>query len=161
MISTIVNYGNMPMDIYFPTFNKDWSTRIFKSGRFDILNVGHIASIEYCVKHSFVNTKHIDILLHDAKNTVIPCDQRRQILMALKYVNNVFVYKQDTEEDLLKELLQDPKCYSILYHSDELKNLDQYKLPGYGIVNEIMFVPYKLVEGALCSSDIKRLIRNE
>lgn len=72
------------------------------------------------------------------------------MLDAIKYVDEVSVYEEPTEdewlEDFIKEILprrfpEDSKV--IMFHSEELRG--RKKLPGEGVVDEIIFIPRRYI----------------
>lgn len=88
------------MQIFLLVFLK--MTTIFTNGCFDILHVGHIRLFEYCksLGHKLVVGIDSDrrISLNKGPNRPINCaDDRKNILLSIKYIDRVEIFDSDQE----------------------------------------------------------------
>lgn len=76
------------------------------AGNFDVIHPGYIKMFKECKQHCnyFVILLHSDPSIERPQKIkpILSVDERDEILMSIKYVDNVFVY--DTESDLLNLL---------------------------------------------------------
>lgn len=119
-----------------------------------ILHAGHINCLRECK-----NQCEYLIVLTQPDSTIkklkgakppIPLQERILMLDAIKYVDEVAVYEEPTEDEWLSEFMTEvlPKRFEagskvVMFHSEELKG--QRKVPGDDLVNEIVFVPRRYI----------------
>lgn len=76
------------------------------AGNFDVIHPGYIAMFKECKKHcdEFIVFLHSDPTIERPEKIkpVLSVQERDEMLMSIKYIDNVFVY--DTEADLLNLL---------------------------------------------------------
>jgi bifunctional ADP-heptose synthase (sugar kinase/adenylyltransferase) len=80
----------------------------------------------------------------------IPLQERILILDAIKYVDEVAIYEEETENEWLAEFMTEvfPRRFEegskvIMFHSEELRG--RKTVPGDGLVDEIIFVPRRYI----------------
>ena len=118
-----------------------------KSGTFTILHPGHIWMLDICKEHCdylIVLTNSDDYIKR--KKGVVPIDLqgRMSILRALKQVDRVDTFPEDTEDrwiqEYKKELLEIfPDAKLIVFHSIETYGKDH--IPAADVADEIVYIP--------------------
>lgn len=107
------------------------------AGSFDLIHPGYIHMFEESKKHC----NHLTVALHrdptiERKNKLKPildCEDRKKILLSIKYVDEVIEY--DTEIDLLNLLKQNNFHVRILGDDYRLENIT-----GKDLCKEIIFI---------------------
>ena len=92
---------------------------VFTNGCFDIIHAGHIAVLERCAEladiYSMfggtvvvgVNSDESVKRLKGRMRPVTPLKQRVEVLRAIRYVDHVIVFEEDTPYELIKKLQPD------------------------------------------------------
>lgn len=84
---------------------------IFTNGCFDILHVGHIELLKYCASLGKVIVGlNSDLSVRRIKgpNRPINCEKdRKDMLLAIKYVSEVHIFDEDTPYQLIKSIKPD------------------------------------------------------
>ena len=108
------------------------------AGCFDILHPGYVEAFkkakDYC--------NHLVVLLHEnpslarpeKHNPILSVEERRQILLSLKYVDEVVVYKSENE---LLEFLKNSKI-DIRFIGDDYKNKESFT--GHDLDIDIFYI---------------------
>jgi bifunctional ADP-heptose synthase (sugar kinase/adenylyltransferase) len=93
----------------------------------------------------------------------IPLQERILILDAIKYVDEVAVYEEATEDEWLSEFVSEvlPRRFPagskvVMFHSEELRG--QKEIPGEKLVDEILFVPRRYIS---TSEIIEKIVRSK
>lgn len=111
----------------------------FKCGRFNIIHHGHVHCLNECKRRC----DQLIVLVHDKKGDdfVIPARERLYIIRNLRCVDKALMYKEDTEDEMLRGFRQisKPSDRLILFHDESLRGKNP--LPGQNIVDEIIFIP--------------------
>lgn len=85
---------------------------VFTNGCFDILHVGHVRLLEYCRSIGDrvivgVNSDDSVRRLKGLDRPVNTQDDRRELLMSLRSVDEVIIFEEDTPYELIRSLLPD------------------------------------------------------
>ena len=126
-----------------------------KAGRFNIIHTGHVHCLNECKSHC----DKLIVLLHDKEEdrAIMTAEQRSFVLKNLRCVDEVFIYTEPTEDNIVKQIRNIyPNDKLIIFHDEGLAN--KQSIPASDIVDEIFFIPrYK----GLSVSDIYERIRNQ
>ena len=85
---------------------------VFTNGCFDIIHKGHVELLKYCRSLGSVvivglNSDESVKRLKGTTRPINPQDDRRQVLKALRYVDYVVIFDEDTPYNLIKEINPD------------------------------------------------------
>lgn len=109
--------------------------RVFTNGCFDILHVGHLRLLEFCKERGYVIVGlNSDASVRRLKGISRPInseDERRELLLGLKSVDEVIIFEDDTPLSLIKELKPD----LLVKGGDYLRE----NVVGFGIVEVELF----------------------
>lgn len=83
------------------------------AGTFDVIHVGYVRLLETAKK----NCHLVTVLLHDKPNQIFPLDVRKEILLGMRSVDEIRVYKT---EDELTEILENGKYEVRIVGSDHI-----------------------------------------
>ena len=114
-----------------------------------IIHGGHIACLRDCknlCNHLIVLTQP-DNVIKDLKGAYppVPLEERILILDSIKYVDEVSVYYNKTEDEWLEQFTTHilpqrfPGAKTIMFHSEEYRDVENP--PGQSIVDQIVFIP--------------------
>ncbi len=135
----------------------------YTTGVFDLFHIGHLNIIkrakEQC-EHLIVGVS-TDELVKEYKNKypIIPFEERKQIIEALKYVDEVV--PQTTMD---KYAAWEDLHYEALFHGDDWKNSDMYnkyleEFEGTGV--EFVFLPHTEGTSSTMLTEVLQTIREE
>lgn len=135
----------------------------YTTGVFDLFHIGHLNIIkrakEQC-EHLIVGVS-TDELVKEYKNKypIIPYEERKQIIEALKYVDEVV--PQTTMD---KYAAWENLHYEALFHGDDWKNSDMYnkyleEFEGTGV--EFVFLPHTEGTSSTMLTEVLQTIREE
>ena len=135
----------------------------YTTGVFDLFHIGHLNIIrrakEQC-DHLIVGVS-TDELVKEYKNKypIIPYEERKQIVEALKYVDEVV--PQTTMD---KYAAWENLHYEALFHGDDWKNSDMYnkyveEFEGTGV--EFVFLPHTEGTSSTMLTEVLQKIREE
>ncbi len=119
-----------------------------------ILHAGHINCLRECKNQCnyLIVLTQPDGTIRDLKGAKppIPLQERILILDAIKYVDEVAVYEEPTEDNWLTEFAEEilPKRFPkdskiIMFHSEELRGVRE--LPGEDVADEVIFVARRYI----------------
>lgn len=85
---------------------------VFTNGCFDVLHVGHCRYLKLARERGDVlvvglNSDASVRRLKGNTRPVVPCDERRELLLALKPVDYVCVFEEDTPKELIEKVRPD------------------------------------------------------
>lgn len=130
-----------------------------------IIHAGHVVCLRDCKMQCnyLICLTQPDNVIEELKGAKppIPLEERIIILDSIRYVDEVAVYYEKTEDKWLKEFQYSfdkrfPGAKLILFHSEELKG--QKDLPGINNTDEIIFIPRRYLS---TSEIIDKIIRGE
>lgn len=135
----------------------------YTTGVFDLFHIGHLNIIkrakEQC-EHLIVGVS-TDELVKEYKNKypIIPFEERKQIIEALKYVDEVV--PQTTMD---KYAAWEDLHYEALFHGDDWKNSDMYnkyleEFEGTGV--EFVFLPHTEGTSSTMLTEVLQTIREQ
>ena len=135
----------------------------YTTGVFDLFHIGHLNIIkrakEQC-EHLIVGVS-TDELVKEYKNKypIIPFEERKQIIEALKYVDEVV--PQTTMD---KYAAWENLHYEALFHGDDWKNSDMYnkyleEFEGTGV--EFVFLPHTEGTSSTMLTEVLQTIREQ
>ena len=135
----------------------------YTTGVFDLFHIGHLNIIkrakEQC-EHLIVGVS-TDELVKEYKNKypIIPYEERKQIVEALKYVDEVV--PQTTMD---KYAAWENLHYEALFHGDDWKNSDMYnkyveEFEGTGV--EFVFLPHTEGTSSTMLTEVLQTIREQ
>lgn len=135
----------------------------YTTGVFDLFHIGHLNIIkrakEQC-EHLIVGVS-TDELVKEYKNKypIIPYEERKQIIEALKYVDEVV--PQTTMD---KYAAWENLHYEALFHGDDWKNSDMYnkyveEFEGTGV--EFVFLPHTEGTSSTMLTEVLQTIREQ
>ena len=135
-----------------------------KAGTFSIVSGGHVSCLHECKNRCdyLVCITQPDYIIKQLKGFLPPIrlPDRIIILDSIRYVDEVGVYDDKTEEKWLQEFKDTrmerdfPNAKLVMFHSEELKGRDI--IPGKGIVDDIIYVPRRYIS---TSTMIERLLK--
>jgi len=84
-------------------------TIVTSNGCFDILHIGHLRNLEYAKRHGDIlivgiNSDNSVKRIKGPQRPIVPSEERAAMLAALKPVDAVFIYNEDTPEKWLAKL---------------------------------------------------------
>lgn len=102
--------------------------KVFTNGCFDVLHVGHVELLKYCstLGEVFVGLNS-DESVRRLKGPTRPFNNERNrlaILESIKYVNQVFIFEEDTPYDLIKSIGPDLIVKGGDYKPEEVAGYD-------------------------------------
>jgi len=113
------------------------SKKVFTNGCFDVLHVGHISLLEFAASFGSVivglNSDESVRRLKGSSRPVNNQNERRTVLSAIKFVDEVIIFEQDTPYELIKALKPDLIIKGGDYSSDDVIGND---------IAEVMIFPY-------------------
>jgi len=132
-----------------------------------ILHAGHINCLKECrlqCDYLIVLTQPDNVIRElKGNNPPIPLEQRILMLDAIKYVDEVSVYYEKTEDTWLSEFAEEilAKRFSdqsqiVMFHSEELRGKEN--VPGEEVASEIVFIPRKYIS---TSEIIDKIAKNK
>ena len=135
----------------------------YTTGVFDLFHIGHLNIIkrakEQCER--LIVGVSTDELVKEYKNKypIIPYEERKQIIEALKYVDEVV--PQTTMD---KYAAWENLHYEALFHGDDWKNSDMYnkyleEFEGTGV--EFVFLPHTEGTSSTMLTEVLQTIREE
>lgn len=109
---------------------------------FDLLHVGHIhafklmvASCDYLIVGLNSDKSAAKLNKDLVKRPIIPAKERREMLLSLKYINEVIIFNEDTPYELIKKI-KPHILFKGVYYKDK---------PGHPIgkelVDRVVFIP--------------------
>ena len=121
-----------------------------KSGAWSLWHAGHTWCIQKCREYCdylIILANDDDYVLNKKGICPISLEDRLYIIKHVNGVNEVGYFSELTEHSWI-ENFKNNRLYKefgksanlIVFHSDELKNINKEKLPGYGIADEIVFI---------------------
>lgn len=129
-------------------------TVVFTNGCFDLLHVGHLKVLEWAKKRGDVlvvglNSDRSVRRLKGPKRPLLPLKERAALMAALRPVDYVTFFEQDTPEALIRRLRPDVLVKGGDWASD--------KIVGREFVRRVVRVP--LVKGRSTSATIQTIVR--
>lgn len=135
----------------------------YTTGVFDLFHIGHLNIIkrakEQC-EHLIVGVS-TDELVKEYKNKypIIPYEERKQIIEALKYVDEVV-----PQTTMNKYAAWENLHYEALFHGDDWKNSDMYnkyleEFEGTGV--ELVFLPHTEGTSSTMLTEVLQTIREQ
>lgn len=133
---------------------------VFTNGCFDVLHVGHVESLRAAraLGDRLVVGLNSDASVRRLKGPgrpLIPAGDRARILAALRSVDAVVVFEEDTPETLVRELLPDVLVKGADYEGEEIAGAAAVREAG----GEVRLLP--LVPGRSTSSLVRRMAARE
>lgn len=116
----------------------------FTAGAFDMFHIGHLNLIKNAKARCdyLIVGVNSDELIHEYKNkdAVVPLEERKQIIEALKYVDEVV-----SVDTLDKEEIWNKKKFDLVFIGDDWKGSDRWneteiKMKKHGV--EVVYLPY-------------------
>ena len=131
---------------------------VFFQGAFDILNAGHVMALaEAAERGRLVVGLNSDELIrwYKKREPIIPFDQRKEILLALRSVDEVICCHEPMAINYLRQLDASAYCVVDEWCDQQLEAINWIKAQGGEV-----FVPTYYPDGGviLSSSDIRRRI---
>lgn len=120
---------------------------IFTNGCFDVLHIGHVELLKYCASLGKVIVGlNSDLSVKKIKGPDRPinCEaDRKRMLLAIKYVSDVYIFEEETPYKLIKTIKPDLIVKGGDYKNETIVGSDLYKaitfnfLDGYSTTNLI------------------------
>ena len=142
-------------------WRREGRTVVWTNGCFDLVHAGHVRSLEAAralgdILVVGLNSDDSVRRLKGEGRPLMPAGDRAQVLAALRAVDHVVVYEEDTPEDALAKLQPDVHAKGADYAPPNGKPLPERSVvEGYG--GRIEFLP--LVEGASTTQLVEKLSR--
>ena len=80
-------------------------SEVFVNGCFDVLHVGHVRLLRFAASYGrltvAINSDKSIKRLKGNDRPIFPQDERREMLLAMKYIAEVHIFEEDTPERLL------------------------------------------------------------
>ena len=134
-------------DLFFSVLSK---SKIFVNGTFDILHTGHLSMLKYAKNLGIVTVAiDSDERVKKLKGPTRPVNseyERKEMLLSLKYVDNVIIFNTDEE---LREL--------VGQHDTMVKGADYKDKPiiGQDVCKELVF--FDVIQGFSTTNKIKQI----
>ena len=130
---------------------------VFTNGVFDVLHAGHVAYLQWAREQGDalivgLNTDDSVRRLKGASRPIVPFAERACVIEALRSVDGVVGFSEQTPETLLNEIKPDVHVKSAQYRADELPERDVVIAHG----GEIRLAPH--VAGMSTTDTIARII---
>ena len=111
---------------------------VFTNGCFDILHIGHIKILEECSKLGSkvivgLNSDESVNRLKGSNRPIIPQSQRKKVLEAIRFVDEVIIFEEDSPYELIKKIKPD-----ILVKGGDYKDK---KIRSAELVEKVVIVP--------------------
>ncbi len=141
---------------------KEWRMRgkriVFTNGCFDLLHPGHVDYLEKASAHGdilIVGLNDDDSVRHlkGGSRPVNPLSDRARMLTALRSVDMVISFPEDTPLKLIKSLMPDVLVKGDDYKPDDIVGAKEVRTHG----GEVVVMPF--VSGHSTSSLIERIVR--
>jgi cytidyltransferase-like protein len=114
-----------------------------KSGTFTILTKGHIECLKFCKKYCdylIVVINDDEYITNKKGFCAVPAEERREVLLGLKYVDEVIIYAGPHEQGVLKHL-REKYVDDLLTVFHSIETHDKEFIPGDKIADRLIFVP--------------------
>ena len=113
---------------------------VFTNGCFDILHIGHIKLLEFCKQQGDyvivgLNSDESVKRLKGEKRPVNNENNRLNILKSIKYVDQVFIFNEDTPYELIKILNPDIIVKGGDYKKEEVVGNDLAEVIIFNYIN--------------------------
>lgn len=116
----------------------------YTTGVFDLFHIGHLNILkrakEQC-EYLIVGVSTDELVQeYKCKTPVIPFEERKEIVKAIKYVDEVYTQENMNKYDAWEDL-----HFNVIFHGDDWKNSDMYKenemrLKSVGV--DFVYFPY-------------------
>jgi rfaE bifunctional protein nucleotidyltransferase chain/domain len=129
---------------------------VFTNGCFDLLHIGHLRYLEQAKSYGDIlviglnSDQSVRKLKGDSRPIIVE-ESRREILLALKAVDFVFLFSEDTPLELIKEIKPDVLVKGGDWKPEQIVGYNFVKSYG-GQIHSLMFV-----EGYSTSNIIKKI----
>jgi len=137
---------------------------VLATGAFDLLHYGHLAFLEEAKKAGGRNARLIVIVARDktiearkGKKPVVPEDQRRALMEALKPVDDAILGFEDTNYEAVIEKLK-PDVIAVGYDQSDIKRLVEEIVKRQGLKIKIFEAKKFSADDIDSSSKIKRRV---
>jgi len=125
---------------------------VFTNGCFDILHIGHIKYLEAAKSHGDIlivglNSDQSIEIIKGANRPINPANDRANIIAALKSVDYLVVFDEETPLNLIRSIKPD-----VLVKGGDYENK---KVIGEEIVNKLVIIPF--IEGKSTTKIIERI----
>lgn len=132
---------------------------VFTNGVFDLIHAAHIALLRYCKSKGDVlvvgiNDDESTRRLKGKKRPIIPLIERMEVLSAVKYVDFVVAFSEDTPLELIKLLRPDVLVKGGDYSLSQI--VGAREVIGWG--GKVCIFPY--IEGTSTSKIIEKVLEN-
>jgi FAD synthetase len=139
-------------------------TTVLTSGVFDLLHYGHIRLLEEAKKLGGPKAKLVVIIARDetvmrlkGRKPVLPEDQRRALVEALKVVDEALLGYQSLEMEMVIEKVK-PDIIAVGYDQDDILNMAQKVVSEKGLDLKVVKIGRFGPPALNSSSKIKRKI---
>jgi D-beta-D-heptose 7-phosphate kinase/D-beta-D-heptose 1-phosphate adenosyltransferase len=131
-------------------------TVVFTNGVFDLLHPGHLALLEYCATMGDVVLVAINddasvARLKGPSRPVYPASERAEILLALRWVDAVTVFSEDTPLVAIERVRPDVLVKGAEYGAGEIVGEEFVKARGGRVVR------YPMAKGHSTSEIVRRM----
>ena len=113
--------------------------KIFTNGCFDILHRGHVELLKYCksLGHVIVGLNSDDSVrrLKGEDRPINNQEDRKHMLQCLKFVDEVFLFEEDTPYDLIKHIKPDIIVKGGDYKAEEVVGADTCEVKIFNYVS--------------------------
>ena len=104
-------------------------TVVLANGCFDIIHVGHIRYLEEAADHGdllvvAVNDDDSTRRLKGAGRPVMPAVERAEILSAMRFIDYVLIFREDTVDGVLRELRPDVHAKGTDYTTETVPEIE-------------------------------------
>lgn len=127
---------------------------VFTNGVFDILHTGHINLLKKCKKLGKVvvgiNSDRATRLLKGEHRPIYNEQDRKKVLEAIRYVDEVVIFDDTETIDIIKEIKPDIVAKGGEWTADEVRKRDS-------IPDNIEVVVFPLVQGVSTTNILKKI----
>lgn len=114
---------------------------VFTNGCFDLVHLGHIRLLEYCASLGRVvvglNSDESIARLKGSSRPIAPLESRRSVLEAIRWVDEVVVFEEDTPVRLIESLKPDLLVKGGDYHEHEVVGYGMVPVRVFPLIDEI------------------------
>jgi rfaE bifunctional protein nucleotidyltransferase chain/domain len=112
---------------------------VFTNGCFDLLHIGHVRFLEACreMGDRLVVGLNCDASVRRLKGVgrpILPAESREEMLRALRYVDDVIVYFEDTPEPTIRRVRPDVLVKGFGYDATNIAGSDFVRSYGGNVV---------------------------
>lgn len=134
----------------------------YTAGVYDLFHIGHLNLLKNAKEHCdklIVALTTDELVQYKGKNSIIPLNERMEIVKAIRYVDDVVV-----QDDLDKFNAWKKYHYDVLFVGDDWKGTDKwnkYEQQLAEVGSRVIYFPYTKTTSSTLLTSVLRKIHNE